>query len=68
MNELRLQYYKNTGTRISDRIDYTSDEIFDYIEWLEKQIEDATKAINEINSDPIFFNKGKFTTKSDRNT
>ena len=63
MNELRLQYQRDTGIKIDDRIQNTHSEILDYILYLEKVIEDATKQARELSNHPIFFNKGKFITK-----
>ena len=60
MNELRLQYHRDTGIRIDDRIDYISSELREYIEWLEKQIEVTIKREDIITS-------LKKLTKSDRN-
>ena len=39
MNELRLQYQRDTGIKIDDRIQDTHSEILDYILYLEKVIE-----------------------------
>lgn len=111
MNELRLQYQKDTGIQIDpiiktddiaaaiftsgdeDEYDCTCEvgleltnwaEVKKYIEWLEKEIEDATKQVQEINdivnnlrfrmpstaeaAKSISNAMKKITTKSDRNT
>jgi len=49
MNELRLQYHRDTGIRIDDRIGNASVEVTEYIEYLEREIEFAIKKLNEIN-------------------
>ena len=55
MNELRLQYHQETGIRIQDHnFDRKTEE---YIEWLEKTIEDATKQAKVLLNHPIFYNK-----------
>ena len=47
MNELRLEYHRETGIRINERINYDfggmTTAVKDYIEWLEGRIEGAKK-------------------------
>jgi len=42
MNELRLQYQKETGIKINERLNYDfggmTTEVKDYIKWLEEQL------------------------------
>ena len=52
MKELHLQYHKNTGIRMHDKIrdiKYDHNEVYDYITWLENAIEEAEKMAGKIN-------------------
>jgi len=38
MNELRLQYHRDTGIRIQDRFTALDPEMEEYVEWLENKL------------------------------
>jgi len=62
MNELRLEYHRNTGIRIQDR--YCEDpDIEDYIEWLEEKLLDDEALFTLMNY--IFYEKNKKTKESE---
>jgi len=62
MNELRLQYHKETGNYPKKGDVYGSslnsgEADQEYIEWLEKYIEDATKQAKELLNHNIFYKR-----------